>query len=213
MSGDPEHITPLPKETPKPGEHLITQGNLERIPPAERTNQERYGQISTPIGPDGRYEPTTFDVTVTPAAQHPWAKVTPGKFRRMRAESGPGPGGSKSPRYWEPSSDPLRSASLNIDTGAEIEVVAIQNDKLGNKEMIVRYVGGPANFFPGGDSSRRDIEIDEIETIGGKPKSDFFRDQVFIVPLNDQLVSKLRKKPEPRPSIGKRFARLIHRGK
>jgi hypothetical protein len=205
MASDPEQLSPQPVELPKAGEHLIAQEYMRGLQPAVMDPESNeYRQPPSTPDSHGRHVPKIYQVSLTEQAQQARdaGRMSPEQFRRARAENGTGPGGTKSPAYWEPSSALPGPAALNVDFGAELEVVGVQTDQLGDKELVVRYVSGPADFFPGGNRNNPGIKVDEIGQIDGAPKDEFFGRQVFTISGRDETVGKLKPKPAEKPPSG-----------
>ena len=216
MSDNSEVMKPPPVEMPKPGEHLISQDYLRNLRPAiKKEDSNEYQQPPSTPDAHGRHIPKIYQITLTPEGKRASASPykTPDEFRRARAENGTGPGGTKEPAYpREPDWTALPGpAGLNVDFGAELEVVGVQTDQLGNRELVVKYVSGPANFFPGGNRNNPGIRVDDIGQVDGTPKAEFFGSQVFTIGARDEVLNKLKQKPEAKPSLLKRAASKLLR--
>jgi hypothetical protein len=170
-------------EMPQVGEHLVFNQREHPIAVYFATRKGDGSGYETDLGyinPDNWNQGAkslNVDLNSGPIPPTYLEKMTPGQLRQARAEAGTGPGGSKSPTYYSPSSERPSGPSVTLR-----EVVAVQQDDEGKPELVVRFVGGPAELFPGGTRDRNHpVSIGEIKGVDGMDAKQYFQDHPLII--------------------------------
>lgn len=188
-----------PVETPKAGDRFRLTGHQAGLDLASRGEKGwRASYLVNPlVRPDGADGARTLAFTYTPESgrsdAHPLASMS--RYEISREREWPGPGGAKSPRLPEPSIQGPRPKhpALALERDSTLEVVEIQTDESGNRDIVFRYVGGPAGLSSGGDPREQSyVPLDQIAAVNGVERDQYLREQMFIAGY-EHMSGKLEK--------------------
>ncbi len=207
-----------PVEVPKTGDRFMVtdyQAGLDLASRGERGWRASY-LVNPLVRPDGTDGVRTLDFTYTPESGrsdvNPLVSMSRYEIKREREWSGPG--GSKSPIYPDNSMQGPRPKhpTLALERDSTLEVVDIQTDESGRRDMVFRYVGGPARLSSGGDPREQSyVPLDQIVAVNGIERDQYLREQMFIVNY-EHMGSKL-KKVDMQPPRRSFLRRLLSRKK